>query len=199
MLPSAAGFVDPLLSTGFPLTLLGVGRLAEIIERKWETDEFQPALEEYAIRTRNDLLAASRLVAGLYASMNDFEMFSSLSKLYFAAVIYSEAVRRLGRPHLAGSFLMHEHEVFGPKLRDISERAVHPMSPIERRSLIEEINRAIEPFDVAGLSDHSRKNWYPVIAEDLLGNAGKVGADRGEIERMLERSGFWQQYTVEVR
>src|SRR2546425_8850395 len=26
LLPSAAGFVDPLLSTGFPLTLLGVGR-----------------------------------------------------------------------------------------------------------------------------------------------------------------------------
>ena len=28
MLPSAAGFVDPLLSTGFPLTLLGIERLA---------------------------------------------------------------------------------------------------------------------------------------------------------------------------
>src|SRR5882762_8909780 len=198
MLPSAAGFVDPLLSTGFPLTLLGVGRLAEILERNWETDEFQPRLKEYAIRTRNDLLAASRLVAGLYASMNDFEMFSSLSKLYFAAVVYSEAVRRLERPHLAGSFLMHEHAAFGPKLRDISERAVRPMSPIERRSLIDEIDRAIEPFDVAGLSDHQRKNWYPVIAEDLLGNASKVGADRSEIEKMLERSGFWRQHEVEV-
>ena len=29
----AAGFVDPLLSTGFPLTLLGVARLAEIVEK----------------------------------------------------------------------------------------------------------------------------------------------------------------------
>jgi FADH2 O2-dependent halogenase len=72
------------------------------------------------------------------------------------------------------------------------------MSPIERRGLIEEIHRAIEPFDVAGLSDHSRKNWYPVIAEDLLGNAGKVGADRGEVERMLEQAGFWRQHAVEV-
>ena len=35
LLPSAAGFVDPLLSTGFPLTLLGISRLAEAIEHHW--------------------------------------------------------------------------------------------------------------------------------------------------------------------
>src|SRR5213075_964570 len=34
-LPSAAGFVDPLLSTGFPLTLLGISRLAKIIDEDW--------------------------------------------------------------------------------------------------------------------------------------------------------------------
>lgn len=33
LLPSAAGFVDPLLSTGFPLALLGISRLAEILKR----------------------------------------------------------------------------------------------------------------------------------------------------------------------
>src|SRR5206468_943554 len=31
LLPSAAGFIDPLLSTGFPLTLFGVDRLARAI------------------------------------------------------------------------------------------------------------------------------------------------------------------------
>ena len=35
LLPSAAGFVDPLLSTGFPLTLLGIARLAQIFEQDW--------------------------------------------------------------------------------------------------------------------------------------------------------------------
>ncbi len=40
LLPSAAGFVDPLLSTGFPLTLLGVARLAEIIAQDWKTAAF---------------------------------------------------------------------------------------------------------------------------------------------------------------
>ena len=32
MLPSAAGVIDPLLSTGFPLTLLGITRLLDVLE-----------------------------------------------------------------------------------------------------------------------------------------------------------------------
>lgn len=40
LLPSAAGFIDPLLSTGFPLTLLGVARVAEAIERSWGSADF---------------------------------------------------------------------------------------------------------------------------------------------------------------
>jgi tetracycline 7-halogenase / FADH2 O2-dependent halogenase len=51
LLPSAAGFVDPLLSTGFPLTLLGVSRLAEMVERDWQTDRLAINLQEYAIGT----------------------------------------------------------------------------------------------------------------------------------------------------
>ena len=33
LLPSAAGVIDPLLSTGFPLTLLGIVRLLDVLER----------------------------------------------------------------------------------------------------------------------------------------------------------------------
>ena len=33
LLPSAAGVIDPLLSTGFPLTLLGILRLVDLLER----------------------------------------------------------------------------------------------------------------------------------------------------------------------
>ena len=32
LLPSAAGVIDPLLSTGFPLTLLGIARLLDMLE-----------------------------------------------------------------------------------------------------------------------------------------------------------------------
>ena len=43
---------------------------------------------------------------------------------------------------------------------------------------MEQIRRAIEPFDVAGLSDRGPRNWYPVKAGDLFGAANKLDASR---------------------
>ncbi len=54
LLPSAAGFVDPLLSTGFPLTLLGVDRVARIIEGHWDSPDFAARLQTYAAQTDAD-------------------------------------------------------------------------------------------------------------------------------------------------
>ncbi|HKQ79356.1 MAG TPA: FAD-dependent oxidoreductase [Blastocatellia bacterium] len=192
MLPSAAGFVDPLLSTGFPLTLLGVARLAEAIERDWVSSHFESRLKKYAAQTGNELAAAERLVAALYASMNDFPLFTSLSLLYFAAASFTETARRLGRPELAGGFLMHDHPLFGPRSRACLERARHDLTPEQREELAEQIQGDIEPFDVTGLSDRSRRNWYPVKADDLFGAADKLGASRVEIEKLLSRSGFFE-------
>ena len=58
--------------------------------------------------------------------------------------------------------------------------------------LAEQIWRVIEPFDVAGLSDHNRRNWFPVKADDLFGAANKLGASRAEIEKLLSRFGFFE-------
>ncbi len=98
LLPSAAGFVDPLLSTGFPLALLGVARLAKILEGDWERPGFSTRLHEYAEQTDRELLATARLIGALYANMNNFPVFIALTLLYFAAASFSEAARRLGKP-----------------------------------------------------------------------------------------------------
>jgi FADH2 O2-dependent halogenase len=187
LLPSAAGFVDPLLSTGFTLTLLGIARLAEILEHDWRRDTFESALETYAAKTDRELLAAARLIAALYKSMNDFPQFVSLSLLYFAAVSYAETVTRLGKPHLASSFLLCDHPSVGPQLARFFDR-LHacPSGGVNR-----EILTLIEPFNIAGLGNPARRNWYPVDAADLLSNASKVNATRQEIVDFLNRSGFW--------
>ena len=190
LLPSAAGFVDPLLSTGFPLTLLGVARLAEIIERDWEAENFKERVEGYAAQTDSELLATSRLIGALYANMKNFPVFAALSLLYFAAASYSESARRLGRAQLAPSFLLHDDPRFGPDCARLSERARAMPSGREAEELIEEVYRMIEPFDVAGLGKRDRRNWYPVEAEDLLRSAQKLGASREEIMQMLDRCGF---------
>lgn len=187
LLPSAAGFVDPLLSTGFTLTLLGVTRLARIIEDDWGSDTFESALETYAAQTDRELLAAARLIAALYSSMNDFPQFVSLSLLYFAAVSYAETVTRLGKPHLASSFLLCDHPALGPRLASFFDR----FHTRQCRDVNQEILALIESFNVAGLGNAARRNWYPVDAGDLLANAAKVNATRQEIVDFLDRSGFW--------
>jgi tetracycline 7-halogenase / FADH2 O2-dependent halogenase len=190
LLPSAAGFVDPLLSTGFPLTLLGLSRLAEAIELDWETPRFNTRLKTYAAQTDGELLATARLTASLSANMKNFPVFVSLSLLYFAAASYSEAARRLGKSHLAPSFLLYDHPDFGPECVRLIERAQQPLTKTKVAGLAHDILVAIEPFNVAGLGRQERRNWYPVETSDLLQSADKLGATSDEIRSMLERCGL---------
>jgi FADH2 O2-dependent halogenase len=190
LLPSAAGFVDPLLSTGFPLTLLGVARLAKIFAEDWDSERFATRLQRYAAQTDGELVATARLIGALYANMKDFPVFVALSLLYFAGASFSETARRLGKPHLAKSFLLYDDERFGPACAWLLERAMLARTEAESAKLSEDILRAIEPFNVAGLGNAERRNWYPVDAEDLIRAAHKVDASREEIVQLLERCGF---------
>jgi FADH2 O2-dependent halogenase len=152
-----------------------------------EADSFSTSLPAYAHQTENELLAASRLVAALYKAMADFPLFVSVSLLYFAAVSFAETAHRLGKKELAASFLLHDHPTFGPQCRSLLNRVE---SGRGSKELIEQILRVIEPFNVAGLGDPARRNWYPVRADDLYRNASKVGATREEISQLLNRCGF---------
>ena len=188
MLPSAAGFVDPLLSTGFPLTLTGIERLAQIIQKRGGPADLAARLQGYAQETDSDLLAASQLIGALYATMADFSSFTSVSLLYFAAVSFAETAHRLGKPELAPGFLLRRHPSFGPASRLLLERAHKPDG-----AFASDVQRLIEPFNVGGFGDPARRNKYPVRAEDLLDAAHKLGASREEIIAMLERAGFFAQ------
>ena len=191
MLPSAAGFVDPLLSTGFALTLTGIERLAQIIQKQRDSADLAARLQGYAQETDGDLLAASRLTGALYATMNDFPAFTVVSLLYFAAVSFAETAHRLGKPELAPGFLLHRHPSFGPASQLLLERAYKPDG-----AFAADVQRLIEPFNVGGFGDPARRNRYPVRAEDLLDAAHKLGASREEIIAMLERAGFFAQVPV---
>jgi tetracycline 7-halogenase / FADH2 O2-dependent halogenase len=185
LLPSAAAFVDPILSTGFPLALLGIERLAAAVEEDWDRPAFAGRLARDGWRSLEEADTAARLVAALYARFADFPLFVELTKLYFAAASFAEAARRLGRPSLSGAFLSGDHSTFGPALADVCARATVSGSP--RPALLESIAAAVSPLDVIGLSDAGRHNWYPVEAQDLLEAAPKLGATRGEIEELLAR------------
>ena len=192
LLPSAAGFVDPLLSTGFPLTLSGISRLGNILQHDLDTPRFHASLHTYEDQTRGEILAASRLLSGLYSNMNNFPVFTALSLLYFAAASFSETALRLDKRHLAASFLLYDHPVFGPACRELLERSRHLSTSAEAERLIEDVLSVIEPIDVAGLCNRERRNWYPIDANDVIRAAHKVEANQGEIVRLLQRCGFYQ-------
>jgi tetracycline 7-halogenase / FADH2 O2-dependent halogenase len=190
LLPSAAGFVDPLLSTGFPLTLLGIGRLAEVIEQDWSQETFALKLREYAAQTDRELRATSRLIGALYANMDNFPVFTALTLLYFAAASFAESARRLAKAQLAPSFLLCTHPEFGRACGAICVRARQKLSAAESDTLIEQIYEAIDPVNIAGLGKLERRNWYPVEADDLLHAASKLQAGRDEVQALLKRCGF---------
>ncbi len=210
LLPSAAGVVDPLLSTGFPLTLLGVKRLLDVLGRTSPGGERDAAVADYARTTLRELEVTELLVAALYAAMDDPPLFKRLSLLYFAAASFSETARRLGRPALAPGFLLEAHPRFGPELRACARGALDPTrlhsssfdgsarsaspSPeharTERDRLFARISSLIEPFDTAGFLDTTRHDWFPVTADDLIANASKLDATVEEVYALLARCGF---------
>jgi FADH2 O2-dependent halogenase len=190
MLPSAAGVVDPLLSTGFPLTLLGIERLAGILEKSWDTENLASELTNLNTLTLSELDATARLVTALYANLHDFPAFSAISLLYFAAASFSESARRLNRHHLADSFLLHANPNFGPGFANCCDAALDLNTEAERTALLANIHRTISPFDIAGLSNTDRHNWYPVLAKDFITSAHKLGATPEQAIAALIKSGF---------
>src|SRR5262249_13400178 len=140
--------------------------------------------------TQAELDVTEQLVAALYANMTDPPLFKRLALLYFAAASYSEAARRLGKTELAVGFLLQSHRRFGSDLRTCASAAISLASDSDRCQLLERTDQAIEPFDVAGLLDRTRHDWYPVRAEDLLAAATKLSATASEIRQLLARTGF---------
>ena len=117
--------------------------------------------------------------------MADFALFKRLTLLYFAAASYQRdgAAARAPRAGAGASCCTRIRE-FGPALRRCVA-AVAPMPDASgdpraaRTRLLDDIDRAIEPFDIAGLRDRSRRDWYPVLAADLVAGAPKLGATPG--------------------
>lgn len=185
LLPSAAGFIDPLLSTGFPLTLLGIVRVAEMLKR--HQNHYVPALEKYALATFHDFDAVELLVGALFRNLHHPGNFRWLSFLYFAPMLYCECSTRLGRRSPAAGFLMRDDERFWPEAQALLEEIIK--SGVKGGTLQDRITQLIAPYDLGGLLESSRNNWYPADSSDLLRNAHKVGVTRGEMQEMLKRCG----------
>lgn len=185
LLPSAAAFVDPLFSTGFPLTLLGIHRLARALRSLHHPPEFNNALAAYAALTRREAEAAATLVGACYRSFSRFPSFAALSMLYFAAASYSEMARRLDRPHLANQFLLQNQPGFRAAFQ-------HHCAAARRGAAVSlpAIAADLDPYNIAGLCDPAKGNWYGVDLQDVVRGAARLECTPEEVEAFFQRMGW---------
>lgn len=173
MLPSAAAFVDPLFSTGMPLALLGVERLAMLLER-YGAGLPADALAEYGETTFAEADWTASYLRAAYATLGRFELFAPLSMFYFAAASYAEMARRLDSKLAPRRFLAADHEGFALGMRRCEAVASAP-SPPDAAAYARLVAEAIDPLNIAGMCDPARRNRYPVLLDDVIANAAKLG------------------------
>jgi len=178
MLPSAAAFIDPLFSTGIPLTLLGIERIAEAIATRG-TRGLKPALYGEVSLAEADHTA--RFIAGCYAAFPRFDAFTAYSMFYFAAASFSEMQRRLTPERASGGFLRAADESYVSAMRELSP-AEHPPAA----DFFARVAGATAPINVAGLCNPTLRNWYPVDLEDTVRAAPKFGLTPGRVRDALE-------------
>ena len=176
-----------MFSTGIPLTLLGIERLARMLEgrpegrplREHTQRRGRPSgrpLDGYSDLTLADVDHTARFVAGCYAAFPRFEQFAAYSMFYFAAASFAEMSRRLGVQGANPRFLGADRPDFANALAELS-----PQSRAFDARYIADIARSIEPLNIAGLCDAAKRNWYPVDLQDTVRGAAKLGVTEEKI------------------
>jgi FADH2 O2-dependent halogenase len=179
MLPSAAAFIDPLFSTGIPLTLLGIERIADAWRRGGSLDPPSEGASQDAPLQEADHTA--RFIAGCYAAFPRFDTFTAYSMFYFAAASFAEMQRRLVPDRVSGGFLRAADDGYASSLRALSPGVCVPGD-----DYFDRVARATESINIAGLCNRERQNWYPVDLEDTVRAADKLGLSREEARAALE-------------
>jgi FADH2 O2-dependent halogenase len=168
LLPSAVGFIDPLYSTGMPLTLLGIQRLAKLLEQGITPE----GLASYEATTFAELDWVAAFIAANYAAFADFPRFVDTTMFYFAAASFSELARRIGKPELAQGYLLTKNAAFRESFAAWQENKL---------SLAE----AIAPWNVAGLADPGKHDLYGVDLEDVVRGGAKLGKTEAELREVI--------------
>jgi len=177
LLPAAAAFVDPLFSTGIPMTLLGIERLVSLLERDGGSPD-RRSLDDYSRSTLAEAAHTARFVAGCYAGFPAFERFTAYSMFYFAAASFSEMMRRLGK--VPPGFLGAADALFADDLARLSPAGEHPVD-------LTRVATAVERINIAGLCDPSKRNWYDVDLEDPITGAAKLDTTPDAVRAMLRQ------------
>jgi FADH2 O2-dependent halogenase len=158
LLPHAAGFIDPLHSTGIAHTLFGIDRLVRAWDRHWQQPPLAAAMQEYDRLFQAELSFTDRLVAASYAGFADFERMVAVSMFYFATAIWSEHRRRAGTD-VPRAFLCADEPHWSEALDACCRMVRDPH--VSAGGVTAFVRGVIAPVNLAGLCDPARRNLYP--------------------------------------
>jgi FADH2 O2-dependent halogenase len=195
LLPHAFTFLSPLFSTGIAWSLLGVERLAWLLEPLAEnptTTDLNAQLTRYGALLADEACHLEQLIEGAYAVRGNFDLFAAYSYLYFVAASYAEASQRLlPPPSESGSWCLQgflgtsDPVIRGAIARTRAQLHATPSSgrtPAFAELFLNEIRDLLRPRNVAGLADPARHRMYPVDLDALVEGAALLGLTSAEIQ-----------------
>jgi FADH2 O2-dependent halogenase len=165
MLPHAAYFFDPLFSAGNAHTLLGIQRLAQILEECRNRGSLFERLAEYEQRLFREVEFLDWLVHGCYRTFGRFDLLSSYVMYYFAGAVTSEMHIRNGRSGDEIGFLLSDCQPFREAVRrshDVLMRGetASPPAPVSAADFRRQVANDIAPYNPVGLCDPAKHNMY---------------------------------------
>ena len=192
LLPHAFAFLSPLFSTGIAWSLLGVERLALVLE---SPSRIEAGLARYERLLQTEVNHLQRLIEGAYRARHDFRLFCAHSYLYFAAVSFAESSQRLctapdeveqwAWDGIAGA----TDPVMQRAVAEATALLDHPgtAGPSLAAEYLGAVRRLIAPRNVAGLADPARRGLHPVDLEALVEHAHLLGLTPGLVRERLPR------------
>ena len=175
-LPSSCGFVDPLLSTGFSLNLLGIGRLANFFLRNENLSE-ESFMKSYSEKTLGDLQTASSYIKTLLSVSHDSKEFKKSALVYFIGIIQQEIKSRLNLIPSYSDFLYKQDNDWRALASEL----------LSTRYTLDQILEKLSSWDLGGVLDYP--NWMiPASKNKLLSNCHKIPASKHQIELMLNEA-----------
>ena len=163
LLPSTAGFIDPLHSTGIAQTICGIERLVEILRDHWEKSSLSGQLQHYGETLRQEFLLIDKLVSGCCLARRNFRLFVAFSMLYFAAATTYEH-RRYARDLPPGAaFLCADDRALihmVDKLWHRLQTLVHSGEYSQVDCFEQQVAEAITPWNRVGLCRPGVHNMY---------------------------------------
>lgn len=158
MLPTTAGFVDPLHSTGIAHGLSGVERVAGLLL----TDSFdEAAWNAYGAAVIDEIRWIDLLVSACYEVLPDFDRFRLASTLFFLATVEAERGYARGETTTSQGFLAARNAPLRAALAAARADLVGGTAGIAVR-----LRRSLAAFDPVGLLDPSALHRFAHTAVD---------------------------------